>query len=161
ASGRDFYQVLTLASIVQQEAALDSERALIAGVYTNRLNPRIWSTGLLNADPTVFYAHDTIELRAMAFEDWQQFAFWEPMTAALAGLKVPDDLAGYQTYAHRGLPPGPICSPTAASIQAALQPDTSDGYLYFVAKGDGSHGHAFARTYAQHQANLRKYGYIK
>ena len=55
--------------------------------------------------------------------------------------------------------PGPICTPTAASIDAALQPDTKTGYLYFVAKNDGSHEHAFARTLAEHEANLTKYGY--
>jgi UPF0755 protein len=55
--------------------------------------------------------------------------------------------------------PGPICTPTLASIDAALNPDTSEGYVYFLAKRDGSKGHAFARNEAEHQANRVKYGY--
>ena len=57
--------------------------------------------------------------------------------------------------ANRGLPPGPICSPGLASIQAVLDPAKTD-YLYYYAKGDGSH--AFARTFEEHQDNMRKYG---
>src|SRR4029078_1450304 len=63
----------------------------------------------------------------------------------------------FQTYHSRGLPDWPICSPSAPAIAAALNPDTTDGYLYFVAKHDGSNTHAFARTYAEHQANIRLY----
>jgi cell division protein YceG involved in septum cleavage len=70
---------------------------------------------------------------------------------------VTDDLASFQTYHSRGLPDWPICSPGTAAISAALSPDTSEGYLYFVAKHDGSDTHAFARTYAEHQANIRLY----
>ena len=72
---------------------------------------------------------------------------------------MPDELAGYQTYAVAGLPPGPIATPTVASIDAALKPNDKDGYLYFVAIPDGEGKHAFAKTYEEHQANLKKYGY--
>ncbi len=159
ARGLTFYQVVSLASIVELEAKVDSERALIAGVYTNRLNKKLNKTGLLNADPTVIYAADTIQLRNLPFNQWPQFSFWNLPSGAMDAVKVPADLAGYQTYKNPGLIPGPICSPTVASIDAALKPDTKAGYLYFVAKNDGSGTHAFARTYAEHLANLRKYGY--
>ena len=56
--------------------------------------------------------------------------------------------------------PGPICTPTAASIDAALHPNTKTGYLFFLAKHDGTDTHAFARTKAEHDANLKKYGYL-
>jgi UPF0755 protein len=134
---------------------VDSERPLIAGVYANRLARGM----LLNADPTVFYANDTMQLRQLPFDQWPGYAFGVPIKTPLASFQVSPDLAGYQTYQHVGMIPGPICSPTLASIEAALHPDTATGYLYFVAKNDGSTTHAFARTYAQHLANLRKYGY--
>jgi peptidoglycan lytic transglycosylase G len=159
--GPAFYKTLILASIVQQEAALDSERAKIAGVYTNRLNPKIWSTGLLNADPTVFYANDSVQLADLPFAQWQTFYFWKPVSIALKAVKVPTSLISFQTYLHAGLPDWPICSPNQASVQAALAPDTSGTYLYFVAKNDGSDSHAFARTAAEFDQLLRKYGYIK
>ncbi|MGH2467102.1 MAG: endolytic transglycosylase MltG [Candidatus Limnocylindrales bacterium] len=159
--GPAFYRALVLASIVEQEAALDSERPLIAGVYTNRLDPKVWPTGLLNADPTVFYAHDAVALADLAFGQWQTYYFWKPVTSPLASLTVPKELISFQTYTHPGPPAWPICSPTAASVQAALDPDTATGYLYFVAKGDGSDSHAFAKTNAQFQQLLKQYGYIK
>ena len=59
--------------------------------------------------------------------------------------------------AHPGLPPGPLCTPTLSSIDAALEADTSTGYLYFVAKGDGSGTSAFAKTFKEHLANVAKY----
>ena len=64
---------------------------------------------------------------------------------------------GYQTYQVGGLPSGPIATPTMASIKAALEPDTRKGYLYFFLKNDGSKRQAFARTYEEHLANIRKY----
>jgi UPF0755 protein len=83
----------------------------------------------------------------------------------MSAVPVPDDLAGYQTYNVAGLIPGPICTPTLASIDAALEPNTKTGYLFFVAIRDASGKttgkHAFAKTEAEHIANLRKYGYIK
>jgi UPF0755 protein len=159
--GEDFYRALVLASIVQQEAALDSERPLIAGVYANRLDPTVWSTGLLNADPTVFYANDTVQLRDLDFGQWQGYYFWKPVDIALKAVKVPEDLVSFQTYTHAGLPAWPICSPNQASLRAALDPSTSTGYLYFVAKGDGSDSHAFAKTNAEFQKLLKEYGYVK
>jgi UPF0755 protein len=158
--GLTFYQVVTLASLVEHEAILDSERPLIAGVYQNRLNPARWPTGLLQADPTVIYGHDTLALADMPLTKWTQYVFWAPFDQ-LSSAKFPAALQGYQTYQTKGLPPGPISTPSVGSIDAALKPTTASGYLFFLAKHDGSDGHAFAKTQAEHERNLRKYGYIR
>jgi UPF0755 protein len=133
--GLSFYQVLIVASLVEREAAIDSERPVIASVYYNRLrgNPPL----KLQADPTVQYAIG------------QDGNWWPEL--------LPNDLAHqspYNTYLVNGLPPGPICNPSLKSIQAAVNPAQTD-YLYFVAKGDGTH--AFARTYEEHLENVQKY----
>lgn len=154
--GLTFYQVLTLASIVEREAVLDEERPLIAGVYENRLDNAPF---ILNADPTVLYANDTIELGKLKFAAWKDYAFWSPPGGALKDFVVPEALSGYQSYVVGGLPPGPICTPTVASIDAALEPNDKAGYFFFVAIPDGGGKHAFAKTYKEHQANLKKYGY--
>ena len=106
--GLNFYQVLALASIVEREAVLDDERSLIAGVYQNRINGIAGvTTRLLNADPTVFYAIDTIKLDDLAFDQWQRFSFWSPPGVALADVVVPEALQGFQTYQTAGLIPWP------------------------------------------------------
>jgi UPF0755 protein len=158
ARGLSFYKVLTLASIVEREAVLDEERPIIAGVYQNRLTQKGGSQ-ILNADPVVFYALDTIALAKLDFAEWQQYLFWKPPGVALSGVVLPKELAGYQSYRVKGLPPGPICTPSLASIDAALAPNTANHYLYFLAIPDGSGKHVFEKTYAEHQANLKKYGY--
>jgi UPF0755 protein len=160
--GLTFYQVMSLASIVDKEAVLDDERPLIAGVYQNRVDgiPGV-KTRLLNADPTVFYAIDTMELDNLAFDQWQTYSFWNPPGVALADVDVPEALQGFQTYQTAGLIPWPICTPSLPSIDAALEPDTADKYIYFLAIPDGGGAHAFARTKAEHDANRRKYGYIQ
>jgi peptidoglycan lytic transglycosylase G len=160
--GLDFYQVLSLASIVEREAVLDEERARIAGVYQNRLDglPGI-KNKILNADPTVFYAIDTMELAKLKFADWQRYVFWSPPGVSLSDLVVPPELQGYQTYQTPGLIPGPIATPSLPSIDAALEPDTQDKYLYFLAIPDGGGAHVFAKTKAEHDANRKKYGYLK
>jgi cell division protein YceG involved in septum cleavage len=116
---------------------------------------------LLNADPTVIYANDTVQLDALDFSLWKDYRFWTTPEIALRNVPLPESLMGYQTYTQPGLIPGPIATPTLASIDAALHPDTADKYLYFVAIPDGGGKHAFAKTAKQHQANLKKYGYIK
>jgi UPF0755 protein len=155
--GLTFYQVLILASIVERETPLDEEKALIAGVYENRLDPAMWPLGLLQADPTVLYVHDSLELAKLPVTDWTKYNFWAPIEGGLTDATLPADLAGYNTYTSEGLPPGPIDTPTLTSIDAVLEPDTSDGYLYFVAKGDGTGTSAFAKTLKEHQANVAKY----
>jgi peptidoglycan lytic transglycosylase G len=156
-----FYQLLSLASIVEREAVIDEERPLIAGAYQNRLDGVGGSKTILNADPTVIYAFDTMQLRDLPFEEWQNYFFWDvtKVDGPLGALVVSEDLQGYQTYQVRGLIPGPICTPTVASIDAALEPDTASGYLYFLAIPDGNGAHAFAKTLDEHNANKQKYGY--
>lgn len=153
--GLTWAEVLVLASMVEQEARLDVDRPLIAGVFQNRLDPKKESRGFLGSDPTVFYVNDTLQLRALDFEAWQLYSFWGRLTGQLPD-PLPDDLAGYNTYTHQGLPPAPISSPTVASIDAALEPDTETGYLYFLAVGDGTT--VYARTFAEHKANIAQYG---
>jgi UPF0755 protein len=132
------FQVQTVASLVEREAQLASERPVIAGVYLNRL-----AKGMaLEADSTVQYA--------LGY-DAKSRSWWKPL--ALDDLRK--DVGPYSTYLSLGLPPGPICSPGLAATQAVLQPAKTD-YLYYYAKGDGSH--AFARTFEEHQDNMRKYG---
>jgi len=163
--GLTWYQVLSLASIVEREAVLDEERPIIAGVYQNRMNGLHGVARILNADPTVVYAVDTMNLEdEIQFDQWQQYFFWSVPEAPLASINVRPDLRGYQTYQVAGLIPGPICTPSVASIDGALNPDTADEYLYFVAIPEGfgatKGAHAFAKSFAEHQDNLRKYGYL-
>ena len=132
------HQVVTLASIVEREAVVAEERPVIAGVFLNRLSTDM----TLDACPTVQYA--------LGYqEDTGQWWKTPLMLEELAHIDSP-----YNTYLHRGLPPGPICNPGLASIRAVLEPVESD-YLYFLAKGDGSH--AFARTFEEHLQNQQKY----
>jgi UPF0755 protein len=159
--GMTFYQILALGAIVEREAVLDDERWLIAGVYQNRIDGGN-RTRLLEADPTVLYAIDTLKLAEMPFDEWQNFRFWDPAgLPPLATVELPEALAGYNTYRVRGLPPGPICTPSVASIDAALQPDTTDKFLFFVAipDSDPRGAHDFSKTLAEHEEKLRKYGY--
>ena len=159
ARGLTFYEVLTLASVVEREAVLDKERPIIAGVYQNRLTRSIWPTGLLEADPTVIYAVDTVNLGSYSTE-WQKYRFWTVPDGRMKDQELTGSLAGFQTYRDRGLPPGPICTPTILSIDAALEPDTRDRYLFFLAVPDGDGKHVFAKTQAEHDKNRREYGYL-
>lgn len=157
------YQKVQIAALVETEAKVEDDRALIAGVYVNRLDPKKWPTGLLDADPTLNYANDSVWLASNPIDTWVNYTFWNPIktTGSLSQVVFPGSLALFNTYHHAGLPPTPICSPGAASLVAAMTPDTADGYLYFLAKNDGSGTHAFAKTQAEQDANLKKYGYTK
>ena len=151
-----FFQVVTLASIVQHETALPAEKALVAGVYQNRLNRLNGFVPLMGSEPTVIYAVDTANLRQLPFAQWQTYFFWNAIKTKIADVQVPDDLQGYQTYQVTGLIPGPISTPTEAEIDAALHPNTKDGYLYFLALPNSQHN-VFAKTLAQQNANIKKY----
>ena len=130
ALGMDEREVVTLASIVEREAKVWSERPTIAAVYHNRLK-----VGMrLQADPTVQYALGGNRARLL-YRDID------------AVRENP-----YNTYTHAGLPPGPIASPSAGAIQATLQPAPA-GFLYFVARPNGTH--VFTRTLAEHNAAKR------
>ena len=122
--GMSVNEVLTLASIIEMEAMFDRERPLISAVYHNRLEHG-WR---LEADPTVRYAIGKFH-RKLYYKD----------------LEVDSP---YNTYRHTGLPPGPICSPGWASIEAALYPTPGSRDYFFVANGDGTH--TFSETFAQH-----------
>ncbi len=136
-AGLDLFQALTLASIVEREAVVPEERSIIASVYLNRLRRGMY----LEADPTVQYAkgYDPVTER------------WWP-ALSLDELRAVD--SPFNTFIHPGLPPGPICSPGLASIEAVLNPADTD-YLFFHAKGDGSH--AFAETFEEHLENQQIY----
>ncbi len=161
ARGLTFYEVLTLASIVEREAVVDEERPVIAGVYQNRIDraPAV-PHGLLQADPTVLYAYDATQLGEYS-DTWQEYRFWDPrrIDGNYRDLELPGELARYNTYAVRGLPPAPICSPSASSIDAALEPDMEEGYSFFVAIPDGDGRHDFSKTIREHQRKLEEYGY--
>ena len=152
--GLTFYQVLTLASIVEREAVLDDERPKIAGVYQNRID-RVPSVahGLLQADPTVIYAVDTANLGKFS-PDWAKYVFWTVPEGGIKEQVLPDSLAPFNTYKVRGLPPAPIATPTVASIDAALAPDTKSKFTYFVAIPDGNGAHAFSKSLAEHEQKL-------
>jgi UPF0755 protein len=135
--GRSIYDIVTLASIIEREARAPSERPIIASVYYNRLSRGM----ILQADPTVQYALG-------------RPSNWWPLLTVSDYHSVHST---YNTYLHRGLPPGPIANPGLASLQAALHPAHTP-YLYFVAKGNTGY-HAFARTYQQQLQNERRYGH--
>jgi UPF0755 protein len=157
ADGKDVYAAVILASIVDHEASLHEEMPLIAGVYQNRLDGLL-PTRLLNADPTIIYAKDMMLLREQHISQWPDYEFWTLNDInGVGNFETTEDLASFQTYDSRGLPDWPICSPGYDALAAAISPDTADGYLFFVAKGDGTRTHAFARTYEDHQANIRYY----
>jgi UPF0755 protein len=151
--GLDFYEVMTLASIVEKEAVLDEERARIAGVYQNRLDGKLNGNRLINADPSVIYANDTMQLRDIELEEWPAFSFWSLIgVPSLNDFAVTEDLQGYQTYQVQGLPPGPISSPTARTVEATLEPEVDTDLLFFVACGEGTH--RFATSLDEHNTNV-------
>jgi UPF0755 protein len=161
-SPEKIYQTVQVASLVEPEAALASDRPLVAGVYLNRLDTTKWPTALLNSNPTVNYANDSVWLESHSIASWVEYTFWVPVggTTPLAQIDFPDKIAPFNTYRHGGLPPTPICSPGLASLEAAVTPDTADGYYYFLAKNDGTGALAFAHTNAEQIANEKKYGYL-
>lgn len=129
----DVRHFVTLASIVEKETNVPEERAVVAGVYFNRLQKRM----ALAADPTVVYAAQ--------------------LAGRYRGAIYKSDLAfdsPYNTYRYAGLPPGPIANPGRAALQAALKPATTD-YYYFVSDNHGSH--RFARTAREHARNVAAY----
>ena len=143
--GLTFYQALTLASIVEREAALAQERPIIASVFLNRLKPGSGAP-YLQADPTLQYALG---------QDRRSGQWWfvPPDLEEYVAIDSP-----YNTYLYPGLPPGPIASPGIDSIIAVLQPAETD-YLFFVCRWPGCKGgeHVFAATYEEHLQNVRLY----
>lgn len=158
ADGRSFHEVLTLASIVEREAALDEERPRMAGVYAYRLQEGI---GLF-ADPTIIWVADSAALRTLKLSKWEDYEFWTFPPQPYAGLvppRVPQDLVPWNTFVRGGLPPTPVASPSRASIEAARSPDMSRKEMYFVLIPGSGGRHDFSKTLAEHEAKARKYGW--
>lgn len=129
--GMNLHELLTLASLVEREVAIDSERATVAGVIYNRLNQPM----RLQIDAAIQYALGMQK---------------DVLTHADTEISSP-----YNTYLIDGLPPGPIASPSLESIKAVLYPEEHD-YLYYVTKKDGTQSHLFAKTYNEHLKNIEK-----
>lgn len=131
----DVHQTVTLASLIEKEAAVPEDRPLIASVFRNRLD-----IGMkLDCDPTTVYA--------------------ALMESRYRGTIYQSDLAShnaYNTYQHAGLPPGPIANPGIASLKAAVNP-AATGNLYFVARPDGSGRHEFSKDLAAHRLAAARY----
>jgi UPF0755 protein len=126
-------EVIILASIVEKETNIDSEKPIIAGLYMNRLK----NNWLLQADPTLVYAHGDFKITRV--------------------LNIHKEIESpYNTYKYGGLPPGPICIPSIASIDAVLFYDENE-YFFMCANDDLSGNHVFAKTVHQHNQNARKY----
>jgi UPF0755 protein len=134
---QDRNQTITLASIIEKETSKAEERSTVAGVYTNRL--RIGMR--LQADPTIIYP----------------ITQGKPLGRRIRRSEIAA-VNGYNTYSMAGLPVGPIANPGRESIRAALNPGETD-YIYFVADGTG--GHIFARTLAEHNANVERWFAIR
>ena len=129
----DIEKTVTLASIIEKETAVPEERPLVASVYYNRIADRL----PLQADPSVIYA--------------------ELLQGSYGGALHHADLhvhSAYNTYAHSGLPPGPIGNPGKTSLEAAMHPATTD-YFYFVS--DGNSHHRFAHSLEEHNRNVAAY----
>ncbi len=133
--GKSVNQVVTLASLVEKETGVPSERPTVAGVYENRLRAGM----ALDCDPTTIYA-----------------ALLEHRYRGTIYRSDLESLNPYNTYKHAGLPPGPIANPGAASLEAALAPAGTQ-YLFFVARGDGSGGHRFSSTIEEHERAVQEY----
>lgn len=156
--GYSFNQILTLASIVEKEAAVDDERLRMAGVYTYRLQ---LGQGLF-ADPSIIWVADSAALRKLKLSKWASYEFWKFPAKPYSGLvppRVPADLVPWNTFVRGGIPPSPLCSPTLASIIAAREPDSSRKELYFVLIPNSGGRHDFSKTLAEHEAKARKYGW--
>lgn len=137
--GMTLDRVIILASIIEREAKQEEDRFKISGVFYNRMKSKDKTLRKLQSCATIQY----ILLKK---------------TGSVKERLLDEDLAvedPYNTYKYEGLPPGPICCPGEEAIKAALYPEETN-YLYFVAKGDGSH--EFSRTYKEHQAAIKKYG---
>jgi UPF0755 protein len=133
------HEIVTLASIVEREAARSDERATIASVYLNRLDdPEFRPAGMLQADPTAAYGCLVAQEKPASC-----LGFTGRVTPAM----LRDAGNPYNTYKHPGLPPGPIANPGEGSLEAVLAPAKTD-FLFFVASGNGRH--TFSRTLDEH-----------
>ncbi|MBW2461691.1 MAG: endolytic transglycosylase MltG [Deltaproteobacteria bacterium] len=139
-------EVLTMASIVEKEAAVSDERPRIAGVFLNRLRSETFRPQRLQADPTVSYGCRVDPDRS---EPCRAYEGGAPSRAMLRDRSNP-----YNTYRIEGLPPGPIANPGISSIRGVLAAEEHE-YLYFVARGGGRH--YFSATLEEHDAAVDRY----
>lgn len=128
-------QVYALASIVEEETLQDDEKSIIASVYINRLKKGMY----LGADPTVKFAVGDFSLKRILFGHINSTAS-----------------SPYNTYKNKGIPPGPICTPSEKTIDAVLNPAKTN-YLFFCAKANSNGHHAFAATDTEHAQNAKNY----
>jgi UPF0755 protein len=129
----DVQKTVTMASIIEKETSVPEETPIVASIYYNRLDKNM----ALQADPSVIYA--------------------ELLAGTYTGALHHEDMqfnSAYNTYTHRGLPPGPIANPGKASLEAAMHPAVTD-YLYFVSDGNGHH--RFAQSLEEHNRNVAAY----
>jgi peptidoglycan lytic transglycosylase G len=153
--------ILTMASIVEKEAVDPAERPRIAQVFINRLTSSSFKPHKLQTDPTIRYGCMVPLQKSKACIAWNEPCLEatppKPMGCdRLHRAQLDDADNPYNTYAHEGLPPGPISNPGKASIEATLAPDGSD-YFYFVATSKNSRNHAFAKSAEEHERNVKKY----
>jgi UPF0755 protein len=152
-------EILIMASIVEKEAVDPSERKTIAQVFINRLTSSSFRPKKLQTDPTIRYGCLVPLQKSEPCTAWIEMCTKvgkPPGCERLRRAQLDDKENPYNTYAHEGLPPGPISNPGRASIAATISPDGSD-YFYFVAKSKGSRLHAFAKTASEHERNVQKY----
>ncbi len=134
------HEVVTIASLVERETAMDAEGPLVASVFANRLAKKM----PLRTDPAVIYG---LELTG----HWRGTIYASDLTR-----NTP-----YNTYLHTGLPPGPVCNPSIPSLRAAMDPPKTN-YLYFVASGTDAQGHSlFAETLDEHNRNVAGYRHAR
>jgi UPF0755 protein len=138
------HEIVTLASIVEKETGQAHERPLIAGVFLNRLT-RHFPSRLLQTDPTIIYGCTVPEEKSAACKKFKD---------RIRRIHLNDAENPYNTYQHKGLPPGPIANPGRAALEAILHPRKSR-YLYFVSKNDGTHH--FSATRAEHERAVDRY----
>ena len=141
----DDEEIVLMASLVEKETARSEERPRIAGVFLNRLRLPTFVPHLLQTDPTIVYGCTVPAKKSEACKHWD---------GRIHRIHLDDKDNPYSTYAHEGLPPGPICNPGRAAIEAVMTPDATP-YLYFVSKNDGTH--YFSKTRAEHEAAVDKY----
>ena len=139
------YEIVTLASIIEKETAQVTERPLISSVFQNRLRFSTFKPKLLQTDPTIVYGCVVPLEKSSACEKFE---------GRIRTIHLRDKENPYSTYAHEGLPPGPISNPGKAAIQAVFRPKKSR-YLYFVSKNDGTH--VFSKSVAEHERAVDKY----
>lgn len=145
--GFDDHQVLLLASLVEKETARPEERPRIAGVFLNRLRLPTFKPHVLQTDPTIVYGCTVPVEKSAACQKWD---------GRIHRIHLDDKDNPYNTYTHEGLPPGPICNPGRAALEAVMQPEATQ-YLYFVARTPNDGTHQFSRTRAEHEAAVDKY----